>query len=69
MYTVFVSTSTSFTGQLPPEAFSAFSESGVATTTGSSGQSGSTVAIAVAVVVVLLFLIVAGICVVVFLVR
>ncbi len=68
MYTVFVSTTTSFTDQLPLQMFSDFSVSGVVTTSGSSGGGDSTVAIAVAVVVVLLFVIVAGICVAVFLI-
>ena len=67
MYTVFVSTSTSFTSQLPDNVFSTFSASAEATTTGSSGG-GNAVAIAVAVVLVVLFVIGAVICVVIFLV-
>ena len=63
---MFVSTSTSFTSQLPDAIFSEFSVSGEATTTGSSGGGSSTVAIVV--VVVVLFVIVAIICVTVFLV-
>ena len=62
---MFVSTSTSFTSQLPDNVFSTFSASAEATTTGSSGGSGSTVAIAVAVMVVVLFVIGAVICVII----
>ena len=65
---MFVSTTTSFFDQLPPDMFSLFSVSGQATTSGSSGGGSPTVAIAVAVVVVVLFMVVAGICVIVFLV-
>ena len=64
---MFVSTATSFTDQLPPEAFSEFSASNQATTSGSSGG-GNPTAIIVAVVIVLLFVIVAGICVMIFII-
>ena len=40
MYTVFVSTATTFTDQLPPELFSAISASDQTTTSGSSGVHG-----------------------------
>ena len=68
MYTVFVSTATSFTNQLPADVFSAFSASDQVTTTGSSGGGSSVVAIAVAVVLVVLFVIVASVCVIIFLI-
>lgn len=68
MYTVFVSTATSFTNQLPANVFSTFSMSDRVTTTGSSGGGNSVVAIAVAVVLVVLFVIVASICVIIFLI-
>jgi hypothetical protein len=56
MYTVFVSTSTSFTDQLPPDMFSVFSASDQTTTTGSStAKSFSSTEVVVAAVIPSLF--------------
>ena len=57
MYTVFVSTVTSFTGQLPPELFSVFSASDQTTTFGSStgAKSFSSTEVAVAAFIPSLF--------------
>ena len=56
MYTIFVSTATSFTDQLPPEMFSTSSASDQVTTSGSSGVSnvGAIAGIVVTVVVIVI---------------
>ena len=57
MYTVFVSTVTSFTDQLPDDVFSIFSASDQTTTSGSStAKSFSSTEVAVAVIIPSLFL-------------
>ena len=61
MYTVFVSTASAITDQIPDEQFVTISAAQGASTTGSSGAGANVVAIAVPVAVVLIFIIGASI--------
>ena len=68
MYTVFVSTASAITDQIPDEQFTTISAARGASTTGSSGAGANVGAIVGAVVVVLVFIIGASILVMLFLV-